>query len=186
MPRRPRRGVPRGHPLDPALASCTFTKGRHEADLPAKSEEAGQAARLPSPYGHASWPGDHPGASPAWPGTSLRLSRRPCSVRGRTTFRQLLREGRRARTGAVTVHFLAAHEPGPEVCVAYSIGRQFGGAVERNHCRRQLRVIADEISGGLPGGAYLIGIAPQGRDLGFQELRELVTDAMRKASRQGR
>ncbi len=163
-----------------------FTKGRHEADVPAKPEEARQAARLPPPYGHASWPRDHPGAPPARPGASLRLSRRPCPVRGRETFQRLLREGRRARTGAVTVHFLPAHGLGPEVSVAYSIGRRFGGAVERNHCRRQLRVIANEVSGALAPGAYLIGVAPQGRGLAFQELRELVTDAMRKASGQGR
>jgi len=82
----------------------------------------------------------------------------------------------------VTVHFVAADEPGAIVSVAFSIGRSVGGAVERNRWRRRLRSIAADIASGLPPGAYLVGVGPDVHDLHFDELRERVIDTMHRAS----
>jgi ribonuclease P protein component len=71
------------------------------------------------------------------------------------------------------------------VCVAYAIGRRFGGAVDRNRCRRQLRAVVREIVDEVPPGAYLIGVEPGGRGLAFRELRERVFEAVRRASGRG-
>ena len=69
------------------------------------------------------------------------------------------------------------------VRVAYAVGRRFGGAVERNRCRRQLRAVAGEITGDLPAGDYLIGVRPGEPPMTFRELRDRVLDAMLRASR---
>ncbi len=165
-----------------ALGSSTFAKGRHEADFPAEHSETGKAPRIPAPHGDARRSRDPPGTPSSWPHAAFGLSGRPSPVRGRDAFRALATQGRRARSGPVTVHFLRSDGAGPEVLVAYAISRKVGGAVVRNRCRRRLRVIAAEASGQLPGGTYLIGLAPEGRDLGFQELKERVTQTMRRAS----
>lgn len=71
------------------------------------------------------------------------------------------------------------------VCVAYAIGKRFGGAVERNRCRRRLRAVIRELVADMPPGAYLIGAGPGAGDLAFRELRERVFEAVRRASEEG-
>lgn len=66
--------------------------------------------------------------------------------------------------------------------VAYSVGRNVGGAVDRNLWRRRLRAIAAEAAPGLVPGAYLVGVGPGVRGLRFDELRERVIDTMHRAS----
>lgn len=82
----------------------------------------------------------------------------------------------------MAVHFLPSDATQTEVLVAYSIGRQVGGAVVRNRWRRRLRAIAGEIAGELRPGAYLIGIGPGVHSLNYLELKERVSNTMRKAS----
>lgn len=64
--------------------------------------------------------------------------------------------------------------------IAFAIGRRFGGAVERNLCRRRLRAIAAELDD-LAAGSYLIAVGPGAQSMAFRELRERVFEAMRSA-----
>jgi ribonuclease P protein component len=70
------------------------------------------------------------------------------------------------------------------VRVAYAIGKRYGGAVERNRCRRRLRAVLRELVAELPPGAYLVGVGPGGNGLAFGELRERVFEAVRRASKE--
>lgn len=112
------------------------------------------------------------------------MSGRPERVRGRAAFRSLARSARRARSGPVTVHFQPAEESVDGVRVAYTVGKKVGGAVERNLWRRRLRAIASEAARVLPSGDYLVGVSPGVRAIDFAELKERVTDTMRRASEQ--
>jgi ribonuclease P protein component len=55
----------------------------------------------------------------------------------RRTFDELRRNGRRVRHGSVRLTFLPLS--GPELQLAFALGRSFGNAVERNRGRRRLR-----------------------------------------------
>ena len=113
------------------------------------------------------------------------MSGRPARVHGRVTFRVLAASPRQARSGPVTVHFLASDDGGGGVSAAYAVGRHVGGAVVRNRWRRRLRAIAAEASSDLAPGAYLIGVGRGVIGLRFGELRERVFRTMERASRQG-
>ena len=52
--------------------------------------------------------------------------------------------------------------------VAYAIGRNVGGAVERNLVRRRLRSIVRDAD--LAPGSYLVSVSPAARALPFDEL----------------
>ena len=110
------------------------------------------------------------------------MSGRPARVQGQRQFAALVRTGRRARQGVVTVHFLRADGEDDQVRVAYSVSRRVGGAVVRNTWRRRLRAIASELTGELRPGSYLIGLAPEVQQLTFQELKDQVRTTMRRAS----
>lgn len=96
-------------------------------------------------------------------------------------FAALVRSDRRARSGAVTVHFLRADGEGELVRVAYSVSRRVGGAVVRNTWRRRLRAIAAGLSDELRPGSYLIALAPEVTQLTFHELKDQVSTTMRRA-----
>lgn len=68
------------------------------------------------------------------------------------------------------------------VRVAYAVGRRYGGAVERNLCRRRLRAIVAEMDGLAPG-AYLLAVDPGARTLTYRELRERVFEVLRAVGR---
>lgn len=80
----------------------------------------------------------------------------------------------------MAVRFLPGDREGG-VLFAYSVGRRYGGAVERNRCRRRLRFIAAEAAPGLASGSYLIEVRQGGEQFGFGELRERVFEAIRIA-----
>ena len=67
--------------------------------------------------------------------------------------------------------------------VAYAIGRQVGGAVDRNRLRRRLRAIVAEQAASLPVGAYVVRASPDGGACGFEELRVAMSQAVEKAAR---
>ena len=81
----------------------------------------------------------------------------------------------------MSVTFLPDHADATRV--AFSVGRQVGGAVARNRLRRRLRAIATDAAPHLPTGAYMIGAAPSAAALAHPELQRLVTQTMEEASR---
>lgn len=88
----------------------------------------------------------------------------------------------------MTVTHLADASSPPRV--AYTIGRQVGPAVVRNRLRRRLRAIVRDVcavSGSLPAGdgAYLVGVRPDAASLGYAELAETVTTALRRLQTRG-
>lgn len=111
---------------------------------------------------------------------------RPAAVRDRQAFEALLRSRRQAKSGPVKVHFVEAPEPEAGVEVAYAVGRKIGSAVVRNRWRRRLRAVAAEVSPELPPGRYLVRVGPEVERLTFGELRERVSETMRRASGAGR
>lgn len=91
-------------------------------------------------------------------------------VRDRATFAALRRQGRRARSGPLTVTWL----PGPASQpprVAYAISRTVGPAVVRNRIRRRLRAVVAERATDLVPGDYLIGVSPSAARVSFATLR---------------
>lgn len=106
-------------------------------------------------------------------------------IRDRTTFAELRRHGRRARSGSLTLTWLPGESlPGESLPgealpgaasqpprVAYAVGRSVGPAVVRNRVRRRLRAAVAEVAPALPPGAYLVGAAPGAARASYQELR---------------
>lgn len=88
------------------------------------------------------------------------------SVGRRRTFADFRTDGLRVRHGAVRLNHLSLErlEPGAATPqLAFSIGRSFGGAVERNRGRRRLRAAFVQVWRALSperatslGGAYLL------------------------------
>jgi len=106
------------------------------------------------------------------------------TVRGAEAFAALARPrehgGTRRRSGPVTLAFVPAppsgEEGGPvpgQPCVAFAISRKVGPAVVRNRLRRRLRDELDGLArcGRLPGGSYLIALAPAAAALDGPSLR---------------
>jgi ribonuclease P protein component len=58
--------------------------------------------------------------------------------------------------------------------IGYAIGRQVGGAVERNRIKRQLRVLFASRSSQLRPGWYLIGVTPKATGSTWDQLGALV------------
>ncbi len=54
--------------------------------------------------------------------------------------------------------------------VGYAIGRQIGGAVERNRLRRRLRAIMSTHDMDLSPGWYLFGVSVAARTYGYAQL----------------
>ena len=155
-----------------------------EASLPAEQPETGQAPRLPAPHVHQGRACGHPLASPEGPAAPVGLIWR---IGDRTTFGELRRRGSRIRRGPITVTSLPAIAGDPPR-VAYAINRHVGGAVVRNRLRRQLRALVTEHAraGRLPGGTYLLSLAPAAASLPRPELARLAVEALDAAQAQHR
>lgn len=69
--------------------------------------------------------------------------------------RDVVRRGRRASAGGVTVHLLATGSGLPPR-VAFIVTRRAGGAVQRNRLQRQLRHLMRERIGALAPGEELV------------------------------
>lgn len=69
---------------------------------------------------------------------------------------------------------ICAADPGGPVRVGYAVGRRVGSAVVRNRVRRRLRELMEERAreGELPGGTYLVSVAPDVAEMGFDDLRD--------------
>jgi ribonuclease P protein component len=70
--------------------------------------------------------------------------------------------------------------------VAYAIGRRAGSAVVRNRIRRRLRAVMRELvhdeDGPVLPGAYLLTAGPQSATEPYQELKNNVAAALRRAT----
>jgi ribonuclease P protein component len=91
-------------------------------------------------------------------------------LRSRSEFTAVIRRGRRAVRGGLVAHALtsasggqpdatdqtagSAGAPGPRV--GFAVGRNVGGAVQRNRLRRRLRHLARAELGGLPPGTAVV------------------------------
>ena len=105
-------------------------------------------------------------------------------VTDRATFEALRHDGKRARSGSVSVVFL--DDGGDRARVAYAVGRRIGGAVERNRLRRRLRsaVSVIESEAGLSPGAYLVAPSRETSKLEYEELVSTVHRAVRRVHRE--
>jgi ribonuclease P protein component len=156
----------------------------HETDVPAERAQTRQDARVPQADVDQGRPSGDPGTQGEGAAPAVRVSRRAGGVepiRSRRTFERLRRPDGRGRSGPLSVRFVAA-PPGSRPQVAYAVGRQVGGAVDRNRLRRRLRAIVAEQAPALPAGAYVIGAGPGGPELEFEELRVAMGQAIGKAT----
>ena len=99
-------------------------------------------------------------------------------IRERSAFADLRRRGRRARSGPVSVTWLAPVVGGTPPRVAYAIGKVVGGAVTRNRVRRRLQAVMASGANDLGPGSYLVGAGPAAADAGFEELRAALVEAL--------
>src|SRR3954468_11507191 len=108
----------------------------------------------------------------------------PWRVRRAATFAELRRDGRRVRSGPLTVTWLSG-EPDEPRKLAFAIGRRVGPAVVRNRLRRRLRSLFTELGPDLPPGTFLVGAAPGAATLEYGELRRLLSTALTELHRIG-
>ncbi len=66
--------------------------------------------------------------------------------------------------------------------MAYAINRRVGNAVVRNRLRRRLRAIRAEQASARPVGAYVVRTGPGGSQLGFDELKVAMSQALERAT----
>ena len=147
-----------------------------EADVPAQHAKASQEARFPAPDGDACRPGRAQGPPAQGPSSAVGLT---WAVRDRETFARFRASRTRTRVGAITVTFVP-DAPGSPPRVAYRVGRRVGGAVVRNRVRRRLRAVIGEMAHDLPPGAYLVSAGAAAATAGFDELRFMVGESLRR------
>jgi ribonuclease P protein component len=129
----------------------------HETYFPTKQPSPLQEAWFSPSYEHPRWPRDlevspGKGSSPAF-----RLIGR---IRHREVFSRLSKEGTYVRSQGLWCSLLLDGSlENPHI--GYAIGRQVGGAVERNRIKRQLRALFEAKSSQLRPGWYLVGVTPQ-------------------------
>ena len=102
-------------------------------------------------------------------------------VRDRHTFLELQHRGRRGRSGALSVTWLAGDDGTPPR-VAYAVGRRVGPAVVRNRLRRRLRAAMAELAPSLPAGVYLVGAGPEALELTGSAIMASLSDSVRTAT----
>src|SRR3954452_21284577 len=101
-------------------------------------------------------------------------------VQDRRSFLRLRAEGRRGRSGPVSVTAVPDPSLDPPR-VAFAIGRRTGNAVTRNRVRRRLRAAAS--ASPPPAGLYLVQAGPGATTIGFDELSTHLETAVGAANR---
>jgi ribonuclease P protein component len=104
-------------------------------------------------------------------------------VTSRRVFEELRTTNHRARGRCLSARYHPVDATTTSVEVAYAVGKQIGGAVERNRLRRRLRAIVADIAPELPAGAFLITPTPAARDLVYTELRAELSGTLRRVTR---
>lgn len=147
-----------------------YSGGVHETYFPTKQPSPLQEAWFSPSYEHPRWSRDlevspGKGSSPAF-----RLIGR---IRHREVFSRLSKEGTYVRSHGLWCSLLLdtslenAH-------IGYAIGRQVGGAVERNRIKRQLRALFGAKSSQLRPGWYLVGVTPKAAGSSWDQISTLV------------
>jgi ribonuclease P protein component len=145
-----------------------------EENVSTKQPPESQAARVSPQDVHSRRAGHHQVKTVEGPSSPVSLIWR---VDRRETF-EALRRGRRRREGPITVSWVSG-DPTEPPRVAYTIGRKVGSAVVRNRVRRRLRMLMREAAPTLRPGAYLIGVGPAAALLRHEELREILSKALK-------
>jgi ribonuclease P protein component len=164
----------------------------NETYLSTQRAQTGQNPWIPQADVNQGRPGGDPVASgkgaPAAVGVTVGSPPTPSRrasvdrLRSRRSFEAVRRGASRGRSGPLTVSYLASSSSvRPQV--AYAIGRQVGGAVDRNRLRRRLRAIVAEQAAFLPAGAYVVRASSDGGVWGFEELKVAMSQAVEKAAR---
>ena len=165
---------------------------RNEKDLSAKSSASRQATRISqedvAPRGKGYGQGS---ASQRKKATlSLTAVSRIGSLRLRSDFERLRRQGTTVRSGNVRIRYARPESSSREelaksdddLRIAYAIGKKAGKAVMRNRLRRQLRGVFREISASdaelLPAGDYLVGVAAL--ESSYSQIKEDVKRALKQ------
>lgn len=102
---------------------------------------------------------------------------RVAAVRGRRAFAALARDGRRVRSGPLTV-IHRSDQTAPRV--AFAVGRTVGPAVVRNRVRRRLRALWAARSPA--SGDYLLIAAPAAAGVTFAELGAALDRALARVA----
>ncbi len=101
-----------------------------------------------------------------------------------TSFRSVVRSGRRAASRTVVVHLLGAPgEPGNRLRVGFVVSRAVGNAVTRNRVQRRLRHLVREQLEVLPGsGMLVIRALPPAATASSAELRDDLARCLKRAT----
>ena len=150
--------------------SGRYSGGVHETYFPTKQPSPLQEAWLSPSHEYPRRPCDSQispgkGSSPAF-----RLIGR---IRHREVFSRLSKEGTYVRSHGLWCSLLLDNSL-ENAHIGYAIGRQVGGAVERNRIKRQLRVLFAARSSQLRPGWYLIGVTPKATGSTWDQLGGLV------------
>ena len=103
-----------------------------------------------------------------------------------TSFRAVVRSGRRAASRTLVVHTLVHPvDAGPGPRVGFVVSRAVGNAVTRNRVQRRLRHLVREQLDSLPATAALVIRAlPPAATAGSTELRDDLVRCLRRATRE--
>ncbi len=101
-----------------------------------------------------------------------------------TSFRAVVRSGRRAASRTVVLHLLAQPgEPGRTTQAGFVVSRAVGNAVTRNRVQRRLRHLVREHLDSLPGSAMLVIRAlPAAATASSTELRDDLARCLKRAT----
>ncbi len=142
----------------------------HETYFPTKQPSPLQEAWFSSSYEYPRWSRDlevspRKGSSPAF-----RLIGR---IRHREVFSRLSKEGTYVRSHGLWCSLVLDNSL-EYAHIGYAIGRQVGGAVERNRIKRQLRALFGAKSRQLRPGWYLVGVTPKAAGSSWDQIGDMV------------
>ena len=150
--------------------SRRYSGGVHETYFPTKQSSPLQEAWLSPSHEYPRRSRDFEVSPGKGSPPAFRLIGR---IRHREVFSRLSKEGTYVRSHGLWCSLLLDNSL-ENAHIGYAIGRQVGGAVERNRMKRQLRALFGTRSGQLRPGWYLIGVTPKASGSTWDQLGALV------------
>jgi ribonuclease P protein component len=149
-----------------------------EAHLSAEQPGPQAASRVPVAVGDRGWSqgsGSPPGARPPEAERLVTLSKRADFLAANS--------GRRAAMPGFVLLVRDRVDGSPVKRVGYTVSKKVGNAVVRNRMKRRFRALARELlpTLGKPGADHVLIGRPSGIERPFDELREQLGRALRKA-----